>query len=94
MNKKELVEAVASGSGLSMVDASRAVGAVIGAITESMHAGESVVIPGFGSFTVREPAARRGRNPRTGAEVEIAARKTVRFSPGKGLDLTDGTSAK
>ena len=94
MNKTELVKAVAAGSGLSLTDAFKAVGAMIEAITKSMQAGEPVVIPGFGSFTVRERAARSGRNPRTGEAITIAARKRVHFSPGKGLDLTGNKSAK
>lgn len=94
MNKTELVKAVAAGSGLSLTDASKAVGATIEAITKSMLSGEPVVIPGFGSFTVRERAARSGRNPRTGEAITIAARKQVHFSPGKGLDLTGNKSAK
>lgn len=94
MNKTELVKSVAAGSGLSMTDAARAVGAVIETITKSMHAGEPVVIPGFGSFAVRERAARSGRNPRTGEAMTIAARKRVHFNPGKGLDLSGGKGAK
>lgn len=94
MNKTELVKAVAAGSGLSVKDASKAVGATIEAITKNMQAGEPVVIPGFGSFTVRERAARSGRNPRTGEAITIAARKRVHFNPGKGLDLTGNKSAK
>ena len=72
----------------------KAVGATIEAITKSMYSGEPVVIPGFGSFTVRERAARSGRNPRTGETITIAARKRVHFNPGKGLDLTGNKSAK
>lgn len=94
MNKTELVKVVAAGSGLSMTDASKAVGAMIEAIAKSMKAGEPVVIPGFGSFTVRERAARNGRNPRTGKTIVIAARKVVHFRPGKGLDLNGKKSAK
>ena len=77
MNKTELVKAVAAGSGLSLADASKAVGAVIEAIAKSMQAGEPVVIPGFGSFTVRERAARSGRNPRTGATITCSMRLQV-----------------
>lgn len=94
MNKTELVKEVASGSGLSMADSAKAVGAVTKAIARSMQAGEAVVIPGFGSFTVRERAARRGRNPRTGTAITIAARKRVHFKPGKGLKLTGSKTAK
>ena len=94
MNKTELVKAVAAGSGLSLTDASRAVGATIETITKSMYSGEPVVLPGFGSFTVRERAARSGRNPRTGEAITIAARRRVYFHPGKGLDLTGNNTAK
>ena len=94
MNKTQLVKAVAAGSGLNAADAAKAVNAVIETISKSMHAGESVVIPGFGSFTVRECAARSGRNPRTGKVIQIAARKRVSFRPGKGLDLTGKKSSK
>ena len=94
MNKTELVKVVAAGSGLSLTDATRAVGATIETITKSMKAGEPVVLPGFGSFTVRERAARSGRNPRTGEAITIAARRRVYFHPGKGLDLTGNKTAK
>lgn len=94
MNKTELVKAVAAGSGLSVKDAAKAVGATIETIAGSMKAGEPVVIPGFGSFTVRERAARSGRNPRTGAVIKIAARKVVCFRPGNGLDLAGGKTVK
>ena len=94
MNKTELVKAVAAGSGLSLADAAKAVGTVTETIANSMHSGEPVVIPGFGSFTVRERAARSGRNPRTGKTIVIAARKVVHFRPGKGLDLNGKKSAK
>ena len=94
MNKTELVKAVAADSGLSVKDASKAVDATIEAITKSMQAGEPVVIPGFGSFTVRERAARSGRNPRTGEAITIAARRRVHFNPGKGLGLTNDKTAK
>lgn len=94
MNKMELVKVVAAGSGLSLTDAAKAVGATIEAITKSMQAGEPVVIPGFGSFTVRERAARSGRDPRTGAVITIAARKVACFRPGKGLDLTGNKTAE
>lgn len=94
MNKTELVSAVAARSGLSLMNASKAVGAVIGTIAESMHAGEPVTIPGFGSFSVRERAARSGRDPRTGEAIMIPARRRVYFNPGRGLDLTKERNAK
>lgn len=89
MNKKELVGAIAAESGLNLKDAAKAVRAMTGVIAKSLHAGEEVVLPGFGSFTVRERAARRGRNPRTGEAVGIAARKVVYFKPGKELCLME-----
>src|SRR3546814_3215598 len=75
MNKNELVEAVAASSGLSKADAGRALDAVVGSITGALKAGESVNLIGFGTFDVRARAARTGRNPRTGEEIQIAAAK-------------------
>ena len=94
MNKTELVKSVAAVSGLSQIDAAKAVGAVIETIAKSMQAGDPVVIPGFGSFSVRERAARSGRNPRTGETMTISARKRVHFNPGKGLALSGGKDGK
>lgn len=85
MNKNELVEAVAASSGLSKADAGRAVDAVVGSITGALKAGESVNLIGFGTFDVRERAARTGRNPRTGEEIQIAAAKNPAFKAGKAL---------
>jgi len=85
MNKNELVEAVAANSGLSKADAGRAVDAVVGSITGALKAGESVNLIGFGTFDVRDRAARTGRNPRTGEEIQIAAAKNPAFKAGKAL---------
>lgn len=87
MNKTELTCAVALRSGLSRTDAVKAVNAMLETIAERMHAGETVQIPGFGSFTVRERKARTGRNPFTGATMNIAAKKVVRFTAGSALKL-------
>jgi DNA-binding protein HU-beta len=85
MNKSELIEAVASASDLSKAAAGRAVDAAVAAITGALKKGDSVTLIGFGTFKVTKRAARTGRNPRTGAELKIAARKAPGFSAGKAL---------
>ena len=82
MNKSEVVEAVAGGSGLSRTQAEQAVNAFIDTVIGSAKSGEKVSILGFGTFTPTSRAARTGRNPQTGAPVKIAASKSVRFAPG------------
>jgi DNA-binding protein HU-beta len=84
MNKGELINAVAA-SGLSKKDAGIAVDAVFGAIGDALAKGESVQLIGFGSFSVKERAAREGRNPRTGEIVKIKASKAPAFKAGKAL---------
>ncbi len=85
MNKSELIDAVAEGADLSKAGAARAVDAVIETITGTLSDGDSVSLVGFGTFLVRERAARIGRNPQTGAEIKIAAAKVPAFKPGKAL---------
>jgi DNA-binding protein HU-beta len=85
MNKSELIEAVASASDLSKAAAGRAVDAAVAAITGALKKGDSVTLIGFGTFKVTKRAARTGRNPRTGAELKIAARKAPGFTAGKAL---------
>lgn len=85
MNKTELVDAVAESAELSKVDASRAVDAVIDSITNTLKAGDKVSLVGFGVFSVRERAARQGRNPKTGQSIQIPAGKTPGFKAGKAL---------
>jgi len=85
MNKSELIDAVAEAAGLSKADSTRAFDAVIDAITNAMKGGDQVSIVGFGSFLVRERSARTGRNPQTGAEIQIKAAKVPAFKPGKAL---------
>jgi DNA-binding protein HU-beta len=85
MNKTELVQAVAERTQLSKKDAGSAVNAVFELISESMSQGETVQLIGFGNFEVRERAARKGRNPQTGEEIDIAATKTPAFKAGKQL---------
>lgn len=85
MNKTELVGAVADVAGLSKADAGRAVDAVVEAITGALKSDDQVSLVGFGTFSVKERAARTGRNPRTGETIEIAASKTPSFKAGKAL---------
>ncbi|WNF38021.1 HU family DNA-binding protein [Bacillaceae bacterium IKA-2] len=85
MNKTELINAVAEKSSLSKKDSTGAVDAVFEAITDSLQSGNKVQLIGFGNFEVRERAARKGRNPQTGEEIDIAASKVPAFKPGKAL---------
>ena len=85
MNKSELTDAIADEADISRASAARALDAALNAIQESLQNGEPVALVGFGTFSVRERAARAGRNPRTGEEIEIAAAKLPAFKPGKAL---------
>ncbi|HHH38524.1 MAG TPA: HU family DNA-binding protein [Sedimenticola sp.] len=85
MNKTELVEAIVERTELSKADAGRALDAVIDTITEALKSGDQVSIVGFGSFSVRERAARTGRNPQTGETIQIKASKNPAFKAGKAL---------
>ncbi|MBU9723959.1 MULTISPECIES: HU family DNA-binding protein [Bacillaceae] len=85
MNKTELINAVAEKTDLSKKDATSAVDAVFDVITGSLQKGEKVQLIGFGNFEVRERAARKGRNPQTGEEIEIPASNVPAFKPGKAL---------
>jgi DNA-binding protein HU-beta len=85
VNRTELKNAVAEQSGLSGADADRAITAVVDAIAGALAAGDKVSLPGFGTFEARERAARTGRNPQTGAEMEIAASVSAGFKPGAEL---------
>ena len=83
--KSDIIEAVASKAGLTRADATSAVDAVFDTISGSLGRGDSVAIAGFGTFEVRERAARTGRNPRTGEEIQIPAAKNPAFKAGKAL---------
>ncbi len=87
MNKKELVHKVSAISGLSIADAEKAVKAYEETITEAMKSGDKVTSVGFGTFEVKQIAARNGRNPHTGNPMTIPAKQTVKFRPGKNLEL-------
>ena len=85
MNKTELIAAVAEKTGLSKKDSDAAVNAVLNTITETLKADEKIQLVGFGSFEVKERAARTGKNPATGATIEIPASKAPAFKAGKAL---------
>lgn len=85
MNKTELVAAVATKADLSKKDAEAAVKAVLDAVTEALADGEKVALVGFGTFEVKERAARTGKNPRTGEAIEIPASKVPSFKAGTAL---------
>ena len=91
MNKSELIAEVAEKTGLTKKDAEAAVKAVTDTITDGMIQGDKVQLVGFGTFEVRERAARFGRDPRTGESMEIAASKAPAFKAGQGLkDAVNG----
>ena len=85
MNKSELIDAIAETADLPKAAAGRALDATLEAITGTLKGGDSVVLVGFGTFTVKDRAARTGRNPQTGAEIQIAAAKVPSFKAGKAL---------
>ena len=85
MNKVTLVAKIAEKSGLSKKQAELALGAFIDSVTEALKDGDKVQLMGFGTFEVKERAARTGRNPSTGEAIEIPASKTPTFKAGKGL---------
>ena len=85
MNKTELVSVVSEKTEFSKKESAQIVDALFASIEEALDKGEKVQLIGFGTFEVRERAARKGRNPQTGAEIEIPASKVPAFKPGKAL---------
>ncbi|MBM3417776.1 MAG: HU family DNA-binding protein [Bacteroidetes bacterium] len=85
MNKTELIDAIAAHSGLSKADSRRALDAFVGATTAALKKGNKISLVGFGSFDITKRQARNGRNPKTGAVIKIAAKKSVRFKAGSEL---------
>lgn len=85
MNKAELIDAVAEGADISKAAATRAVDTMFDSITNTLKSGSQVTLVGFGTFTVKDRAARTGRNPRTGEPIQIAASKVPGFKAGKAL---------
>jgi len=85
MNKSDLIEVMAEAGDISKTAAGRALDALTDAIAVALKQGGTVSVIGFGTFSVKERAARTGRNPQTGATIEIAASKTPSFKAGKAL---------
>lgn len=85
MNKSELVAKVAADAGVTQADANRVLDAIINTIGETLKAGDNIALVGFGTFQVTKKAARSGRNPATGATIQIAARNAPTFKAGKTL---------
>ena len=85
MNKAELIDAMASHSGLTKADAKKALDTFIGATTGALKKGDRVALVGFGSFSVSKRESRKGRNPQTGKEITIPAKKVVKFKAGAEL---------
>lgn len=85
MNKTDLIEVVANEANLKKKEAEAAVNAVLAALENALVAGDKVQLIGFGTFEVKEKAAREGRNPQTGAIIEIEASKQIKFTAGKTL---------
>ncbi len=82
MNKSELIDAIAASADISKADAGRALDATLEAVTGALKKGDSVSLVGFGTFAVKERAAREGRNPQTGQTIQIAAAKVPGFKAG------------
>jgi len=85
VNKTELIDAVAEGADISKAAASRAVDTMLDSISNSLAKGDQVTLVGFGTFSVKDRAARTGRNPRTGEPIDIPAAKVPGFKAGKAL---------
>lgn len=85
MNATDLVATIASDSGLTKTEAKAVIEGVFDAIAEAAAAGDEISLPGFGKFKVKASAAREGRNPSTGATIQIAASKKLGFTPAKAL---------
>lgn len=85
MNKSELVAKIAEGADITKAAAGRALDSLIGSVTTELSSGGEVALVGFGTYKVNDRAARTGRNPQTGAEIQIAAAKVPSFKAGKAL---------
>lgn len=85
MNKAELIDAIASGAKITKADAARALDATMDALSKSLKKGDRIGLVGFGSFSVTKRNARTGRNPQTGKEIKIPAKKVVKFKAGSEL---------
>lgn len=90
MNKAQLIDAIAGDSGLTKADAKKALDAFLKVTGEALKSGDRVSLVGFGSFSVNERSARMGRNPQTGKEISIPAKKVIKFKAGS--ELTDSVN--
>jgi len=88
MNKAELIESMAEGANLSKADAKRALDAFLDSTSNALKKGDKVALVGFGTFSISKRAARKGRNPQTGKEIDIAAKNVVKFKAGSELAET------
>lgn len=95
MNKSQLVDAIASKGDMSKADATKALDAMVASIGEALQAGDTVNLIGFGAFSVKERAARKGHNPKTKEPIDIPASKVPSFKAGKSLkDAISGNANK
>jgi len=85
MNKSDFINKIAADAGITKAQAQNAFNAFIGSAQDALKKGERITLVGFGTFSVNERAARKGRNPKTGAEIKIPKKKIVKFKPGKDL---------
>lgn len=85
MNKKELIESIADAADISKAAAEKALNGTLAAIAESLKSGDKVTLVGFGTFSVSKREARKGRNPQTGADIEIPAKNIAKFKAGSKL---------
>ena len=85
MNKGQLISKISEDAGLTKVQASAALEAVVDGVTGTLRAGDKLTLVGFGTFAISARAARKGRNPQTGAEINIPAKNVVKFKAGKDL---------
>ncbi|HBX89647.1 MAG: HU family DNA-binding protein [Bacteroidales bacterium] len=90
MNKAQLIDAIAGDSGLTKADSKKALDAFLKVTADALKSGDRVTLVGFGSFLVSERSARTGRNPQTGKEIKIPAKKVVKFKAGS--ELTDSVN--
>lgn len=90
MNKAELIDAIASGAEISKADAKKALDSFQEAVSNTLKGGGRISLVGFGSFSVSERSARTGRNPQTGKEIQIPAKKVVKFKAG--AELSDAVN--
>jgi len=85
MNKSDLIVQIAAGANITKAKADQALNAIVSGVTKDLKKGNSVTLVGFGTFSVRNRAARKGRNPQTGAKINIPASRSPKFKPGKAL---------